>query len=580
MSRRLPRIFVAIASYRDPECQWTLKDMYAKAARPGRVNVGVCWQFDSERDLACFVEPYPRPAQIRTLEVPAAQTRGACWAKVQALSLRQGEEFVLLIDSHMRFAPGWDEQMLEMLRGIGSQRAFLSTYPAGYEPPDRLHAGTPRLVPVKFFQRVLSQNSVLLDMPRPMPSYLVAGGFVFAPAAMFDEVPYDPHIYFIGEEICHAARFYTYGWDGHTPHLSVIHHYYTRGDAARHWADAKEGWVPLNEVSYRRVRHILDIERTSDPDALRDIDRYGLGTVRTLEQFQAAIGVNLRAQLIDRSCHDSLAAIEASLASPRVPQSRHDAAHLCVLACRTGQLLVPRLDAYISRSLAEYGEWTEGVNRLLARLANAGDTVVEVGAGFGVRTVTLARLTGPGGRVFAIEQSRRLARLVQANLALNAIDHVEVLVQRAAAQPGAWVVHEPDLGAEGNHGVVAAEPMKGWRAGYTPAAPLDHLQVGRLRLLMVDAPGAGLEVLLGALGLLETHRPIVVLNADDAADAGRCQALLASRPGYSLWRLHAPFFEPTNWAGRQNNVFEGLASACLVALPEDQDLSACGATRA
>ncbi|MCB9552215.1 MAG: hypothetical protein H6705_10095 [Myxococcales bacterium] len=25
-----PRIFVAIASYRDPECQWTVKDLFAR----------------------------------------------------------------------------------------------------------------------------------------------------------------------------------------------------------------------------------------------------------------------------------------------------------------------------------------------------------------------------------------------------------------------------------------------------------------------------------------------------------------------------------------------------------------------
>ena len=38
------RIFVAIPSYRDRECQWTLKDMFEQASHPQRVFAGVCWQ--------------------------------------------------------------------------------------------------------------------------------------------------------------------------------------------------------------------------------------------------------------------------------------------------------------------------------------------------------------------------------------------------------------------------------------------------------------------------------------------------------------------------------------------------------
>ena len=37
------RIFVQIASYRDPDCQWTLKDMFEKATNPDRVFAGVVW---------------------------------------------------------------------------------------------------------------------------------------------------------------------------------------------------------------------------------------------------------------------------------------------------------------------------------------------------------------------------------------------------------------------------------------------------------------------------------------------------------------------------------------------------------
>lgn len=46
----LPRIFVSVAAFRDADCQWTLRDLFVKAAHPGRVFVGVVWQIDSEAD--------------------------------------------------------------------------------------------------------------------------------------------------------------------------------------------------------------------------------------------------------------------------------------------------------------------------------------------------------------------------------------------------------------------------------------------------------------------------------------------------------------------------------------------------
>ena len=59
-------IFVQIASYRDPECQWTVKDLFAKAKHPDAVNVGLCWQYDPDKDKDCFTES-ERTEQVRQL---------------------------------------------------------------------------------------------------------------------------------------------------------------------------------------------------------------------------------------------------------------------------------------------------------------------------------------------------------------------------------------------------------------------------------------------------------------------------------------------------------------------------------
>lgn len=64
------------------------------------------------------------------------EAAGPCWARHLAQALWQGETFVLQIDSHMRFRPGWDAFLIEMLARCPSEQPILTTYPTGYELPD------------------------------------------------------------------------------------------------------------------------------------------------------------------------------------------------------------------------------------------------------------------------------------------------------------------------------------------------------------------------------------------------------------------------------------------------------------
>jgi FkbM family methyltransferase len=575
----MEKIFVAIASYRDTECQWTVKDLFEAASCPERISVGICWQFDAAKDGECFIEPHPRPDQVRVINVTLQETRGACWAKSKAISLAKDEQYILLIDSHMRFAKDWDLEMIAMLGATSNPRAFLSAYPAGYEPPNQRRFNTPRLAPVKFFDRVMSQNSVVLDLPRPMESYLVAGGYVFAHRQMFDEVPYDPHIYFIGEEITLAARYFTHGWVGYTPNKCLIHHYYARKTSVRHWEDEKDRWSKINTASYNRVRHILGIERTGDPAALIEIEKYGLGRMKSLAQFQAAIGVNFNAQFIDRKRHETLVAIEAAIAKPLPPKSSHELASLGVYACRHGQFLIPKLDDYIGKSLIQYGEWAEGLNTVFAALFPAGGVVIEIGAGFGAHTVPLARLAGSDGRVFAVEQSRRMVDLVHANLALNAVDNVQVIHARVGVQRGSVHIGEPIFNSASNFGVVSVLKTPDASKASVQVIQLDTHLLGRLDFMFIDVPGGASDVLQSVGRVITARKPAMVLNADNEVDAAQALKIL-SNLGYQAWWYSCPFFDTNNFFANADNVFGSLRSRCILAVPDERDLSALNATRA
>ena len=310
-----PRIFVSIASYRDTECQWTVKDLFEKATHPERVFVGICWQFVQEEDDDCFLVK-TRPEQCRVIEIDARQSRGVCWARAKVQQLWQGEEFYFQIDAHSRFAPGWDETMLSMWAACETPRAVLSSYPASYEPPDRLGPDVVATIHAKEFDErgLLSQGSRSVpqaDAPaKPAPTAFIGAGLLFGPSALIREVPYDPFIYFTGEEITLAARLWTHCWDLFSPNRVTVYHEYTpRANKKRHWQDHKL-WTELSGRAVKRVRHLLDREPCDDAQALQDIDQYGLGSQRSLADYQAFSGVDFKRKLIGGR---SQAELEAAL---------------------------------------------------------------------------------------------------------------------------------------------------------------------------------------------------------------------------------------------------------------------------
>jgi hypothetical protein len=102
------RIFLSIASYCDPVLPFTLARAVATASAPERLHFGVVEQSTSG---SARIE-VPHPARLTQVQLDARDARGPCFARAIAMSLHDGEEWFLQIDSHMDFDPGWDEQLI------------------------------------------------------------------------------------------------------------------------------------------------------------------------------------------------------------------------------------------------------------------------------------------------------------------------------------------------------------------------------------------------------------------------------------------------------------------------------------
>lgn len=308
---KMPRIFVQIASYRDKQCQYTVKDLFDKATHPDRVFVGICWQTIPEEDEDCFLI-VTRPNQVRIVHFNAQESKGACWARHHNQKLWQGEEFTLQIDSHMRFVQGWDETLLKMYRSLPSHKAVLTTYPAGFTPPADFMSEAAYMLVAKGFNKggIFTMNSKLIkktDQIKPVPGAFVSACFLFGPATMIQDVPYDPYIYFFGEEISLSVRLWTHGYDIYHPHQHIAWHDWKRANRkTTHFKD-HQNWSTLNNMSFARVKYILGGNSPTESKlknyVTQELQHYGLGKVRTLQEYQKYAGVIFKDKHIDEKAY-------------------------------------------------------------------------------------------------------------------------------------------------------------------------------------------------------------------------------------------------------------------------------------
>ncbi len=297
-----PTIFVNIAAYRDMETYHTVRDLFEKAKYPDNLHVSICWQYNSLRE-----EPFvlsDRKHQVSVIQVDYKKSKGACWARRMIQTLYNGESHFFQIDAHSRVIPYWDQALIDELAMCPSDKPMLSTYPNQYSLPNELGEMTAYKVIFEDFHNKVptfhSRPCEPHELLAPSPTAVTTGGFVFAKAEAMLEVPYDPYIYFIGEEISMSARYWTHGYDIFTPTKPILFHLYGTPDSNKvhHWSDHPD-WHDSYESSSRvRVLRLLGIEETTDARALQEAERYGFGNVRTLAQYEAFAGVNFRDQVL------------------------------------------------------------------------------------------------------------------------------------------------------------------------------------------------------------------------------------------------------------------------------------------
>ena len=305
------KIFVQIASYRDPQLIPTLKDCISKAKYPENLVFSIAWQHAPE-DTWDNLDEYKNDSRFKILDIHYKESEGACWARNLLQKQYDNEKYTLQLDSHHRFIENWDEELINMVKQLqekGYKKPLLTAYAPSYNPENdpQERVNTPWKMN---FDRFIPEGAIFFlpaymdnydKMIEPMPARFYSAHFAFTIGDFVKEVPHDPNYYFHGEEISIAVRAYTWGYDLFHPHKIILWHEYTRNGRKKQWDDDPI-WGRRNEIAHERNRKLFEMD-----GYIKDIDFgiYDFGKHRTLNDYERYAGISFKKRAVQKYTLDN-----------------------------------------------------------------------------------------------------------------------------------------------------------------------------------------------------------------------------------------------------------------------------------
>lgn len=313
------KIFIQIASYRDPQLVITVNDCIAKAKWPENLVFCVAWQHSHDENID-VIKSLPN---VKIIDIDYKQSKGACWARNQIQQRYGDEEYTLQLDSHHRFVENWDEVVINMykqLKEAGHEKPLLTGYIPSFDP-DNDPAGRVQTPWRMDFDRFIPEGAVFFlpasiddwsSREAPVPARFYSAHFCFTSGSFAREVQHDPEYYFHGEEISIAVRAFTHGYDLFHPHRIVAWHEYTRKGRTKHWDDHsgnnkeelpdKIDWGSRNSACHLKNRKLFSMDGEKHESI--NWGKYGFGSVRSLRDYEKYSGLHFGKRAVQQSVLD------------------------------------------------------------------------------------------------------------------------------------------------------------------------------------------------------------------------------------------------------------------------------------
>ena len=202
-----------------------------------------------------------------------------------------------------------------------------------------------------------------------------------------------------------------------------------------------------------------------------------------------------------------------------------------------GRICVPAsLELITPYVLLEQEDWFEDEIRFVRRFLRPGMRAVDVGASFGVYTMTMARSVGAEGSVWAFEPTPGTADFLGATLELNQASQVRLTRAALSDRPGSVAFR---TGEQSELNAVAQPGEPGTVS--VPAVTLDQMAAeqswGEVDFIKLDVEGHEVEVITGGTALFNSASPLVMFEIKGREGVDLRPLALLGGMGYRFYRL-------------------------------------------
>jgi FkbM family methyltransferase len=206
---------------------------------------------------------------------------------------------------------------------------------------------------------------------------------------------------------------------------------------------------------------------------------------------------------------------------------------------RDGSSIWVDLGDFIGRSIYYFGDFDPKITWICQRVLRPGDTMLDVGANFGLVSLYCAKLVGRSGTIHAFEPQPQLAQLFQQSIEKNQYSQIALHEIALSNTDGTMTLSIPS----DNSGAASLTfSFTDERAIQVPVRNasdyLGNLNLAQVRLLKLDVEGHEKEVLQGAYQFLKEQPVDVILFEEHKKPATEQESIqLLQNLQYEIWEI-------------------------------------------
>jgi FkbM family methyltransferase len=212
--------------------------------------------------------------------------------------------------------------------------------------------------------------------------------------------------------------------------------------------------------------------------------------------------------------------------------------------------------------LLEQEDWLEDEIEFVRRLLGPGMRAIDIGANYGIYSLTMARAVHPTGSVWAFEPGTAVADFMQRSIVVNGLGNIRLICEALSNMTGEArlaIAEQPELNR------IAAGDVAEAQTETVTLTTLDDCTRRHgwdsIDFIKLDAEGEECNIVEGGRGLLSEESPLVMfeLRHVDTLNTGLTESLQAL--GYDIYRLIpglmllAPFDAGDGFDNYQVNLF-------------------------